>query len=219
MKIPKLNTESHWISLSDMMTGLMIIFLFVAVSYMSKNASRTQSMTNDLKEIFKNENSNQLKLGENLNFIFSDVNLCFKGNSAELSPAFKEKLDDFTPKLIGFIMKSVNLNSIAEIRVEGHTAVHRMISYKENIIMNDYKENLALSLERAKNVLSYMMRSFEGQPTDKLLPLFSAAGFSCGRILNKNKKIAFTDNTTNGANAILSFSDSRRVEIKIILKE
>ena len=27
-------TEEHWISISDMMAGLMVIFLFIAISYM-----------------------------------------------------------------------------------------------------------------------------------------------------------------------------------------
>ena len=28
------DTEEHWISISDMMAGLMVIFLFIAISYM-----------------------------------------------------------------------------------------------------------------------------------------------------------------------------------------
>ena len=34
----KLQTGEHWISISDMMSGLMMIFLFIAVSYMLKVA-------------------------------------------------------------------------------------------------------------------------------------------------------------------------------------
>ena len=31
------DTEEHWISISDMMAGLMVIFLFIAISYIQRS--------------------------------------------------------------------------------------------------------------------------------------------------------------------------------------
>ena len=65
MKIPQLNTESHWISLSDMMTGLMIIFLFVAVSYMSRIQKTQKAVDNLTKNYLETRKAIETELKKN----------------------------------------------------------------------------------------------------------------------------------------------------------
>ena len=45
------DTEEHWISISDMMAGLMIIFLFIAISYMLHVQSDRDRAIEEQKEI------------------------------------------------------------------------------------------------------------------------------------------------------------------------
>ena len=34
LNLQRQEAEEHWVSISDVMTGLMVIFLFIAISYM-----------------------------------------------------------------------------------------------------------------------------------------------------------------------------------------
>lgn len=38
-------TEEHWVSISDVMAGLMVIFLFIAISYMVNANRKTERIT------------------------------------------------------------------------------------------------------------------------------------------------------------------------------
>ena len=49
----KTKKEDHWASLSDMMTGLMVIFLFIAISYISQVKSEIEPLKEEVKELKK----------------------------------------------------------------------------------------------------------------------------------------------------------------------
>ena len=44
-------TEEHWVSISDVMAGLMVIFLFVAISYMGNANEKTKRFAEQTKRI------------------------------------------------------------------------------------------------------------------------------------------------------------------------
>ena len=46
-----LESEEHWVSISDVMAGLMVIFLFVAISYMLNAHHKTQQIIEHEKKI------------------------------------------------------------------------------------------------------------------------------------------------------------------------
>ncbi|MBX2897898.1 MAG: hypothetical protein KF763_20820 [Cyclobacteriaceae bacterium] len=64
----KSSTGSHWISIADMMSGLMMIFLFIAVSYMI-NVTREKDK---IKEIAVTYNRLQNELYDDLYSEFKD---------------------------------------------------------------------------------------------------------------------------------------------------
>jgi outer membrane protein OmpA-like peptidoglycan-associated protein len=223
MKIPKLNTESHWISLSDMMTGLMIIFLFVAVSYMSK-IQKTQTAVDNLtknylekrkaieaalREIISEFDTTAVKLGDDLNVKFQKPEICFAPNSGEIRPEFGQQLNKFIPKFLNLITNPAYKNTISEVRIEGHTAD------PQGVNRGTYEGGFPLAQERARNVLLFALRNnsfqkYNTEETQRLRYLFNATGFSCGRIIDNEGKTVFQSKKQPNHDI------SRRVEFKIV---
>ena len=100
-----------WMSVSDLMTGLMIIFLFIAVAYMiqvKENQTvltdyvETRSKLHDkLESEFKDRPDDwQLVIGKDLSMKFENPEVQFETGKASLKPAFKSILDTFIPRYI-----------------------------------------------------------------------------------------------------------------------
>ena len=74
--IPGQETEEHWVSISDVMAGLMVIFLFIAISYMvnvNKNTDqiraqndRIRAMRDNIKQLLNAYTNLQADLSEEL---------------------------------------------------------------------------------------------------------------------------------------------------------
>ena len=121
-----------WMSVSDLMTGLMVIFLFVAIAYISR-VQKNQSVLTDYVET-KNELHNklvkefegdtlkwQMTIGKDLTMKFKEPTVLFSTGSSELTPRFKEILDEFLPRYFNILLNDSLRSNIQEIRIEGHT--------------------------------------------------------------------------------------------------
>lgn len=151
-----------WISVSDLMTGLMVIFLFVAIAYISR-VQKNQSVLTDYVET-KNELHNklvkefagdtlkwQMAIGKDLTMKFKEPTVLFATGSSELTPRFKEILDEFLPRYFSILLNDSLRSNIQEIRIEGHTDDVPMPIYDAD----PYIANVKLSQERALSVLKY----------------------------------------------------------------
>src|SRR6266403_4256612 len=109
-------SEAHWIPLSDLMTGIMVMFLLIAVCYMVrveadagriKTVAVAYSETRDaLYEELRKEFSADLPrwhaqlIKADLTLRFSEPDILFAPGRSELQPAFKDILDDFFPRYV-----------------------------------------------------------------------------------------------------------------------
>ena len=104
-----------WLSVSDLMTGLMVIFLFVAIAYISR-VQKNQSVLTDYVET-KNELHNklvkefegdtlkwQMTIGKDLTMKFKEPTVLFATGSSELTPRFKEILEEFLPRYFNILL-------------------------------------------------------------------------------------------------------------------
>ena len=158
--------DNHWISVSDLMAGLMVIFLFIAISYIrpienTQEAIRTIVATwNEaeadihaaLREEFKADLGrwNAELERETLTVRFKAPEVLFDTATPELKPEFQAILADFFPRylrvLYGF------KDAIEEVRIEGHTSsVWRGAANTEDA----YFRNMALSQARTRSVLEF----------------------------------------------------------------
>ena len=103
-----------WMSVSDMMTGLMVIFLFVAVAYMIKvqdNQSvliqyveTKQKLHNKLLSEFKGDTARwKMVIGRDLSMKFKEPEVLFAQGSGELQPKFN-LMSLYQSILISFLM-------------------------------------------------------------------------------------------------------------------
>ncbi len=211
-----------WMSVSDLMTGLMVIFLFVAVAYMIQVQDNQSVLTeyvetkrklhDRLVNEFKGDTAKwRMVVGKDLSMKFKEPEVLFEQGSGELEPKFKEILDEFIPRYLNILLKDTLRSKIQEIRIEGHTDTLRMVKYGKD----SYLSNVLLSQERAYNVLKYIreMESFQRYTPEerKLLNYwFTANGLSYGKALDADGNYA-TLTQKEIVNEL-----SRRVEFRIV---
>ncbi len=211
-----------WMSVSDLMTGLMVIFLFVAVAYMiqvqdnqsvlTEYVETKQDLHDRLVNEFKGDTAKwKMVVGRDLSMKFREPEVLFAQGSDELQPKFMEILDEFIPRYLEILLTDSLRSRIREIRIEGHTDDLRMVKFGSD----PYLSNVLLSQKRAYNVLSYIrnLESFENYTEDqrKLLDFwFTANGLSYGKALDSKDRYAALSNDS------IDRAKSRRVEFRIV---
>jgi outer membrane protein OmpA-like peptidoglycan-associated protein len=162
--------ETHWIPLSDLMTGLMVMFLLIAVTYMVRveaDADRVKEVAiaysaikdalyDDLHREFDRDLQNwkaQL-IKEDLSIRFTEPDVLFAEGSSDLKPAFQAILNDFFPRYVRILTSPKYRAAISEVRIEGHTSSDWIsVTTPENA----YFRNMELSQARTRSVLVYAL--------------------------------------------------------------
>jgi outer membrane protein OmpA-like peptidoglycan-associated protein len=159
--------NNEWMSISDMMSGLMLVFLFIAISFMVKVESQKQEMKDvvieyrdtkvNLNEALYAEFEDNLQewnatITKDNSIVFSSPNVLFAVSKSDIKTEFKSVLDQFFSRYIKILTSKEYIDAIKELRVEGHTSNSwQGTNSKEEI----YLKNMKLSQERAYKVLSY----------------------------------------------------------------
>lgn len=202
--IKKKDGEEYWISLSDMMTALALLFLLIAVIYMLKVKDSVKvpqiykEVTQGLSEALNKEFEQDFKkwgavMDKDLTIRFQSPDILFDMSKSDVKDRFKEILDDFFPRYLDIMMKKQFIDNIEEIRIEGHTSSIWTRYTPEDIA---YFNNMELSQERTMNVLKYILESprmdLDTQEKEWLRRHFRAIGFSSAIPLNSKGEEAKT---------------------------
>ena len=159
-----------WMSVSDMMTTLMMMFLFISVSYMldvskERNRMREVAVTyselqNDLYKDLEEEFEDDLKEWNALidksmlSVRFEEPDVLFSIGSSALKPAFAAILEDFFPRYIRILTKPEYRSDIEEIRIEGHSSSEWAGGESGDYA---YFKNMELSQDRTREILEYVL--------------------------------------------------------------
>ena len=189
--------ESHWLTVSDLMAGLMMVFLFIAIALMrsalldkEKIVEIAVTYQENQVAIYKellNEFEKDLDVWDaeideqSLTFTFRSPDILFDIGKIELKENYKALLDDFFPRYMGVLENYKH--SISEVRIEGHT------SSDWNSLPRDeaYFMNMTLSQGRTRSVLSYIYQIPSViKSKDWIRSTFSAVGFSSSRLIFKD---------------------------------
>lgn len=217
MKIFKSSKEENqWMSISDLMSVLMMIFLFISIVYMrsvnqekgkitsiAQTYEETQvEITRDLKEEFAKNLQiwNAVLDSLTLSIRFENPDILFNVGSAELNDHFKSILDSFFPRFIQILTDPKYKIDIEEIRIEGHTSSEWN---GEPSSRQAYFNNMELSQDRTRKVLEYVL----SQIKDEELFHWTKSRLTANG-LSSSKLIYDSDQTENKER-------SRRVEFKI----
>ena len=217
---------NQWISISDMMAGIMMIFLLITVSFMlitqkaqedlrvqnqklleineamSSIAKDYSDLRQELYEALLKEFGKDLKvwdasIDEDNTIRFNEPEVLFDIGAKQVKKRFKDILDDFFPRYVKILALEKFQNSIEEIRIEGHTS---QVWFAANTLEGRYLGNAELSQARALEVLKYCfnLKSINSYK-EWLVKVFRANGLSFAKPLEDDDK-------------------SRRVEFRVITK-
>jgi len=194
--------DSQWISIADLMSVLMMIFLFIAVSYMlnvvkEKNKIKEIAVTynklqNELYDALMFEFKNDLTKWnadidrQTLSVKFEAPEVLFESGSSTLKPEFKEILDDFFSRYIEILSSEKYKHDIEEIRIEGHTSSEWSYKVTEN---EAYFYNMELSQNRTRKVLEYVLTNKKNiKKANWVKERLTANGLSSSKLVFSNKK-------------------------------
>lgn len=217
--------ESHWIPLADLMTVLMVIFLFMSISYMALVEKRQKQQNqifkdyeeskvdlyNELNEAFKNDFAKwQLKLDPDLSIKFTNPQVLFATGKSEITNYFQSILSEFLPKYLSVVLQEKYKDKIAEIRIEGHTDTKPI-----GLTADPYIDNMKLSQDRGRNVLGFLRTqdcfiSLKPEEQERLQYWLTANGLSYGRTVDRDYKLTYASNQQ------IDNDKSRRVEFRIV---
>ena len=207
--------EEHWVSVSDLMGGLMMVFLLISVIYMVQleiesrkikdvailyDRLRTQLYQDLLAEFGDDLPRWGAELDPDLSLRFLNTELLFERGESDLNPAFSDILADFFPRYVAILTRDKYRNDILEVRIEGHTSS----DWGRDVNQEDaYIRNMALSQERTRAALGFVLALPSVVPERAwLVSHLTANG------LSSSKLILDASGVEDGAR-------SRRVEFKV----
>jgi len=208
---------NQWLSISDMMSGLMLVFLFVSIGYMQEIEEEKEkiksiavaynqgkiALNNALKEEFSKDLDRwNAEILDNNTIRFKSPEILFETGKSDIKDKFKFILDDFFPRYISILTDKRFKDDIEEIRIEGHTSS----TWGNAVSRNDrYIHNAKLSQDRAFQVLNYCINLDDVQSKfDWLIKLLRANGVSFAKPIIEN--------------GVENEELSRRVEFRVITK-
>lgn len=188
--------EEHWIAVSDLMSGLMIVFLLISIMYLviveqkNEEIERVVVLYEDLREELYQDLIAEFEsdlprwgaqLDEDLRLRFTDTDLLFELGESSLRPEFAAILDDFFPRYLSILSSERYRDEIKEVRIEGHTSS----AWSQAANSDDaYLRNMALSQARTRSTLGYVMELAQvAYAKDWLRQRLTANGLSSSQLI------------------------------------
>ena len=219
--------ETHWLSVSDLMAGLMMVFLFISIALM-RNAFMER---NKIKDVAVAYQQNQVAIYEalytefksdlqrwdasidesTLTFTFKSPDVLFKTGEIELSNTYQALLNDFFPRYLKALEKFQP--SINEIRIEGHTS---SVWSRYSTEQQAYFNNMELSQGRTRSVLEYIYNLKSSTPyRDWIKSHIAAVGLSSSKPIYNTQGIEDRAKSRRVSFRVITNAD---IQIKKILE-
>ncbi len=195
-----LSEDEHWLSVSDLMAGLMVIFLFIAITYIRPIVEIQSKIRNivvawkdsevEIYDALKKEFKDDLPKWRaeldrtTLSLRFKAPDVLFDSATAVLKPEFKRILDDFFPRYLNVLHRFKD--AIAEVRLEGHTSSEWEGANTKDVA---YFMNMELSQARTRAVLEYSLGLPLVDPYKEWArKLITANGLSSSRLILQDSR-------------------------------
>jgi len=178
-------SDEHWIPLSDLMTGLMMVFMLIAVAFMIQVKAQSERVEDQKKKAeeqagrmrqvadvymsLRDQLAKDLDAAfqkdferwgaelekESLIIRFKDRDVLFPAGSAEMTQQFKLILNEFFPRYLGILASDKYRSSVEELRIEGHTSSN----WDAALLPGEtpYMKNMFLSQARTRSVLQAIL--------------------------------------------------------------
>ncbi len=159
------NIDSHWMSVADLMAGLLLIFILIIISVVyealeiKKERGDIDSKIDDIARALEREFKDDLGGWQAefdatlLEFTYTNPDVLFENARADLKDEFREILTTFFPRYLRVL--SGFKKDVYEIRIEGHTS-SRWTTKRGDEAYTGYLGNMDLSHRRSAKVLKYI---------------------------------------------------------------
>ena len=202
-KIIPLESKAFDLSLSDLMAGLMAIFLLVLCSVTLQYTANDEAVSNFINDaVEKLENAGiPVEADPDKGIINVPEKVLFASGKADLSPAAQQVTWEIAKTLLGQIKDEKYHDKVSTIYIEGHT---------DNVPINNayFASNWELSTQRAINTFNAMRRMYPSDMDNAVNArgekIFSCSGYADTRPIASNDK-------EEGR------SKNRRITIRVIL--
>lgn len=159
------NEVNIWESVSDLMTGMMMIFLFISLAFMLEMTMITENFYSvksqivaDLTKEFPPHELEAMHADidpkDGTISFTADRTSLFEKNERQPSMEYLNILNNFFPRYINILSQEKYKGQIAEIRIEGHASVEPTENPNDR---EAYFYNMSVSQDRARNVLIHVM--------------------------------------------------------------
>jgi outer membrane protein OmpA-like peptidoglycan-associated protein len=220
--------ESHWLSVADLMAGLMMVFLFIAIALMrnafierdkiKQVAIAYQENQVAIYEALNNEFEPDLELWDaeidedTLTFTFNSPEVLFETGEILLSPSYEQLLNSFFPRYMSVLEPFKS--SINEVRIEGHTSSVWNRYHTED---EAYFKNMELSQGRTRSVLEYIYNIPDAVAyRDWIKSNIAAVGLSSSKLISDASGIEDRARSRRVSFRVITNAD---IQIKRILEE
>ncbi len=188
--------EGHWVAVSDLMAGLMMVFLLISIVFMVHVEWQRKKITDvailydhlrtQLYEDLLNEFRPDLpkwgaEIQPDLTFRFNKTEFMFAKGESDLNDEFRAILADFFPRYLNIITAPKYRNDILEVRIEGHTSSGWLGADSDD---DAYIFNMTLSQARTRSTVAFLL-GLE-QVTDErawLKKYLTANGLSSAKVI------------------------------------
>lgn len=204
--------DESWLSVSDLMAGLMVIFLFIAIVYirpvalkneqledandeLERTKARIEAVTTTWSDVrqriydaLRAEFADDLPKWdaeierETLIVRFRAPSVLFGKGNADIRPKFADTLRSFFPRYLKVLARF--RGNIEEVRIEGHTSSEWNANTDER---EAYFRNMQLSQDRTRAVLEFVLNHddlYTTQPWAR--DLLTANGLSSSQLIRTN---------------------------------
>ncbi len=213
-----------WMSVSDLMTGLMIIFLFIAVAYI-KRVQENQTVLREFVETksklhdklinqFSDEIDQRiLTFDGDLTMRFNNAKVNFASGSYDLTPEFASILDEVIPRYFDIMLHDNKfVDKISEIRIEGHTDDEHAPRFGTDPFLSNVHLSQMRTLEVMQYIWTHIVPRYEKQDRQRLQYWLTANGMSYSRSLDDEGNLSYLSGHQ------INRDMSRRVEFRIITR-
>ncbi|WP_444942122.1 flagellar motor protein MotB [Microbulbifer sp. ZKSA004] len=218
------SSDSQWISLSDMMAGLMMVFLCIAVFVMRSLIDERAK----IRELAESYRDTQLAIYQTLQqefahdltrwgasldkqtlaISFNNSDALFKTGDFTLSDNAREIMSSFVPRYIEAL--TPYMDSIAAIQIEGHTSSEWG---DQSAPEAGYFHNLRLSQQRSRAVMQYAHSLLPSQQAVLVRAKVAAVGYSSARPVLDENGVEDPDRSRRVAFRVVRDSESHILQI------
>lgn len=161
-----------WLSISDLMSVLMLIFIFftaAALVQLSENTVQSKIFAMLIEEL-KQVNI-EVEINPEHGTISIADKILFNTNESELKDEGREFLGKFLPILVNVLFHSEEISSeIVSVDIEGYTSQNfQDVTFRQKM--------MTLSLDRAENVWAYANQSTSLQNREQFLKKLKVCGW------------------------------------------